>query len=84
MTVNADGSYLLDLSGKADIQPGDQAQIWYVAPDGNRPGVDLYAPYLQANVQVSHNWINGNAMPSVTVTVVVSDSGGAYKGGGEN
>ena len=86
--VAGDGSYLIDLSGQLDVQNGDEAQVWYIAPDGNRPGIEVYAPFLQANVNQSHDWVNGEAAPEATVYVTVTrnseviGTGEDYTGGG--
>ena len=86
--VAGDGSYLIDLSGQLDVQNGDEAQVWYIAPDDNRPGIEVYAPFLQANVNQSHDWVNGDATPEATVYVTVTrnseviGTGEDYTGGG--
>jgi uncharacterized repeat protein (TIGR01451 family) len=84
LTIEADGSFNLDLSDQVDVQAGDYAEVWYYDEDGNWLGTLFITPYLQANVQRTHNWVNGEASPFVTVMVIINDSTGAYKGGGES
>jgi len=80
--IAADGSYSIDLSGEIDIQPGDQAQVWYIAPDGNRPGIDVYAAFLQVRANRTHDFVASKA-PRETNVVVRVLRGGEEIGRGE-
>ncbi|MBI4769402.1 MAG: hypothetical protein HY784_03040, partial [Chloroflexi bacterium] len=66
VNIEADGSYFADFSGEMDIQPHHQAAVWYIDPNGNYAGNTLNIPFLQANANISHDWVNGEASPPGT------------------
>jgi hypothetical protein len=82
--IAGDGSYSADFSGRFDIIPGDQAEVWYIMPDGNQVGI---APQtLRIEVAYDDDWVYARTEPYANVTFEVAGKAtltGQADGGGE-
>ncbi len=74
--IAADGSFTADLNPH-DILAGDDAEIWYVDPNGNRPGACLDT--LRTETNYAGDYVVLNTAPNVPFTVTVARSTGEVK-----
>ena len=64
------GSYVVDSTSDGyDLRQGDAAEVWYIRPDGNQVGRDIYT--LSIGVGPSDDWVGVSTAASATVTIVV-------------
>ena len=67
--IEADGSYLIDLGGEYDLRIGDECEIWYIDPNGNKVGTMLYT--LRLSVNYAHDWVEASTTPGDSLEVVI-------------
>jgi hypothetical protein len=66
--IDPDGSYLIDLSDFG-LQMGDQSELYYIDPDGNRVGVEIYTMLLFVNYR--YDWVQAQTVPESSVAVTI-------------
>jgi hypothetical protein len=64
------GSYSADFSGRFDLIPGDQAEVWYITPDGNQVGIVVYT--LRIETCYDDDWVYAQTEPFANVTIQVA------------
>ena len=73
VTTAADGSFTADYRGLVDLRPGDDVEVWYRNPDGNRVYLFFRTPMVRINL--SSDIVDGYATPLAMATLVLKRSG---------
>jgi len=74
-SIDENGDYSFDTSADFDLQTGDWVTIWYLDPNGNYIGTELYTLYIQ--VLPNYDIVGGLTVPDSSVVVTVEEKSGA-------
>ena len=77
LAADESGNYCADFSDEYDLQSGDSGQVRYESPEGHRLTYNYYTSFLQANVNQSHEWLNGETMPGSVINATLWRDGDA-------
>jgi len=77
LAADATGAYCADFSEEYDLQSGDSGQVRYESPEGHRLTYNYYTSFLQANVNQSHEWLNGETTPGSVINATLWRDGDA-------
>ena len=70
-TIEDDGSYLIELAAYFDVLRGDDSEVWYIDPNGNRVGIQLST--LRLRVNYTNDWLEIQTTPDASVAITVAN-----------